>query len=229
MNSLEPLPEETDWGKARANWLFWKDKCLRLLELSNHLKTEHEKESFLIVRGGKVIQEIRNKDPAPNESDVLNEFGEIPVFGNLLKRCDYHYGSAGGSTLPDIVVFRNIKQSDDESFAKFASRIREAASLCNFTSRQEEIKLQIMSGAIHGEKLAMQNVFKPMTLTELEQVGNDLEATKKMYDKKEKREEPLEPVYTVENFGDQRCNHRNGYRKRERSTPYSRVRSSAHK
>lgn len=182
MNLLPVFPDNLNWNEARERWVVWKPLFVRLLELRRGIKSERDKETMLIARGGALIQDIAfAQRPAPGEVTQVEQGGEAPVFENLLKRCDYYF-TANSHAAIDIERFRNVKQKVSEPFTLFVNRLRRLANLCGFgPDADREIKMQMLSGAIDRKLLIQQGVMHDKSLAELETYGMRLEMSRDLF------------------------------------------------
>lgn len=193
LNMLPVFPDKLNWNEARERWVVWKPLFIRLLELRRSIKTQRDKETMLIARGGSLIQDIAfAQRPAPGEVTQVEQGEEIPVFENLLKRCDYYF-TANSHVAIDIERFRSLKQKDDEPFTAFVNRLRRLASLCGFGADSErEIKMQMLSGAKDRKLLIQQGVMYDKSLGELETYGMRLEMSRDLFAGCEESSKPKE-------------------------------------
>lgn len=199
LSLLPVFPDNLNWNEARERWVVWKPLFVRLLELRRNIKSQRDKETILIARGGNLIQDIAfAQRPAPGETDQAGEDGEVPVFDNLLKRCDYYF-TANSHVAIDIERFRGLKQKADEPFTTFVNRLRRLANLCSFGADAErEIKMQILSGAVDRKLLIQQGVMYDKSLAELETYGMRLEMSRDLFASAEGGGKPKEEVKTEE-------------------------------
>lgn len=200
---LPVFPDNLNWNEARERWVVWKPLFVRLLELRRNVKSQRDKETLLIARGGSLIQDIAfAQRPVPEEILQVGQGEELPAFDNLLKRCD-HYFTANSHVAIDIERFRNLKQKADESFTSFTNRLRRLAALCGFGGDTDrEVKMQILSGAVDRKLLIQQGVMYDKSLAELETYGMRLEMSRELFsgsgETKAKEEEKPEEVHVLQ-------------------------------
>lgn len=191
---LPVFPENLNWNEAREKWLTWKKLFERALELKCFGKSQREKETILLMRGGNMIQDIAfNQQPAPGETLEVGTEQEMPVFDNLLKRCEYYF-TINSHVVIDVERFRNIKQKEGESFCTFVANLRRLATLCSFGGNvEQEIKMQIMHGAQDRQFLIQQGICQDKSLAEIEAIGVRLEMTRSMFPQPDTSEVKKEP------------------------------------
>lgn len=211
LSLLPVFPEGLKWNEAREKWTTWRPLAVRLLELRKDIRTQREKETILIARGGSMIQDIAfAQRPAPGEISEPDMSGEVPVFDNLLKRCD-HYFTINSHVAIDIERFRNAKQENDETFCSFIARLRRLGNLCAFGGDMDlQLKMQILSGAKDRKLLIQQGILYDKSLMELETYAMRLEMSRDMMEGKESthviKENPKPDEEAVSALREQRFN-----------------------
>lgn len=183
---LEAFPEGLDYNEAREQWEMWKDLFSRTLELRPDIKSQRLKETLMISRGGTTIRNIAaNQDPAPDEVKAVGQGEELPVFENLVKRCDYYFKNTSNVAI-DMQRFHSIVQRETETFEAFVMRLRRAARTCSYSD--VAIKVQILKGAKDKDVLAQYGIMADKPLGELIAYGMRLEMVKAETVKEEKAE-----------------------------------------
>lgn len=146
---------------------------MRIFSLKKTLRTQEEKEAFLIVAGGLEIQKALVGKPVAGE---ITDADPIPVFDNAMLRLDHHF-KTGTNAITHIIRFKAIKQKKGERFIEFVQRLQENASYCGFGTVEEvEIMLQIRTGAIHAAKLSEMMTRENKSLIEFINYGSSLDA-----------------------------------------------------
>lgn len=187
--SLKEFPDGLNPSARRNEWILWKERLLLLVALKPSLKTQEDKKAFLIVSGGREIQKALNDKPVATE---VMQGESIPVFENALKRLDHHF-QTGTNALTDIIRFRKIKQKKGEQFIDFVQRLQQHASHCGFgESEENEILLQIRTGAIHATKLSEMMTRENKSLADVVNYGSCLDNEEAMAETKLKEEKARE-------------------------------------
>lgn len=164
---LKPFPVGLKPSERRNEWLEWKESLQHMLLLKPTLKTQEEKMAFLVVSGGKEIQKALKGKPIPEETLTK----PTPVFDNAMLRLDKHFNS-GTSAITDIIHFRNLVQLNGEPFTAYLHRLKTQASYCNFGDAEEnEVILQLIKGAIHGETLGRAATRYQRSLADITNIG----------------------------------------------------------
>lgn len=169
---LEKFERGTTPSDTRNKWLLYKERFLFTLSLSTVLKSQEKKYQFLMITGGEQLQ-LAMASTAPVEVEILTE--PIPKFDNAIKRLDSHF-TTGANSIADCVAFKGMKQRPGEAFMEFVYRLQQAAQHCEFGNNiDQQIMLQLETGAICGKKLGKMMIREKKTLNDVINYGAALE------------------------------------------------------
>ena len=155
---LRPF-DTTDPDGLHHRWLVWKQRLLDVFVMKN-VTTDATKLAYLRVLGGEGLANI-----------VINSFGAITDFNDLVQRLETHFNPAHNSAAT-IFQFRRIAQFEGEGFDEFVIRIRAAARGCAFAAPDIDIAQQIIQGCRYDslKREAIRSRTR-LTLAELIQLG----------------------------------------------------------
>lgn len=172
------LLENKDWASLRSDWKTWKFTLLSALSTQEF--SEAAKRAVLIMRGGKLIQELAMRSSPDANEERVGEPDEH-VFENLIKRIENRIKSTASETY-DLTRFNGAMQQEDESIEAFERRLQDLAELCNLHESATEVmvRVRLLSGAKLGRRLTELSLPNPnMTVREITNMGTRLEESER--------------------------------------------------
>ena len=112
----------------------------------------------LMAKGGPVISDVF-KYTAKDSCEILEPINneQIPVFDNLVKRCNAKFRGQNAKVELLIKEFREVQQKQNESFRDFAIRLQKAAEMCQYSAEetQKEVRQQLIGGATNTSAIRL--------------------------------------------------------------------------
>lgn len=169
-----------------TRWKKWKRSLELFLEV-NCVALASRKKSYLLHFGGSQIQDIFFDTPGhdaqpPADSDVYKE---------AIKLLDAH--CAPFSNIPyDRYVFRQMKQSEDESVEKFVGRLREQGRLCDYGAVLDmRVAKQVFDNSVSDE---LREVIIKKKLISVEDIVQEARILETVHRNKEEMKKNTVPV-----------------------------------
>lgn len=190
--TLPRLKDEWTHDQMRLKWPTWRDLFIKVLEITaprHRGWTEAEKHTALMLMGGDHIRDIQMTTRVVTSEQGPDQNGDVPLFSNLIARCNATYKPKDVST--EITIMRAMMQKEGEPIRDFLDKARKQAMLCGYKEGEErdrEVMMLMKDNTIDGKEISKQAVGR--SLEQLEAVAINLEAIRE----KEKRAKPKDEV-----------------------------------
>lgn len=181
---IAPFDTTKDLVELSSEWPKWK-RAFDFFVETKDIKDSNQKCAFLMHAGGMGLQEIfanlpekTNYDKDKESEDEDDDDGEDDVYNNAISKLDNYFCMKRNTTV-ERYIFRSIRQLSEESFDQFIIRLRTQLNRCEFgLLADEHMRDQIIEGT-SSDKLREKALLKnAITLAELSELGQTLEATK---------------------------------------------------
>lgn len=182
VNMMLPSFDTTkDLVELSSEWPKWKRAFEYFIETKRIVSAE-QKCAFLLHSGGMGLQEIfanlpETKQETEGESED-DENEDQNEYEKAILKLDNYFCIKRNITV-ERYIFRNIRQLSDEAIEQYVIRLRRQLNRCDFGSlSDEQLRDQLIEGT-NSDKLREKALLKnTITLAELLELGQTLEATK---------------------------------------------------
>ncbi|XP_037298304.1 uncharacterized protein LOC119190445 [Manduca sexta] len=137
--TLDKFECEGEVGSVAIRWERWKRSLDIYLEAAG-IDTDAKKRACLLHFGGPELQEIFYNIPGANAP--IDDNNKDQIFGIAISKLD-EYFAPKQSKIYERHVFRLLKQGPGEKFEKYLIRLRQQATKCQYTAKDENIIDQI--------------------------------------------------------------------------------------
>lgn len=178
-------------GEDSTRFIRW-EKYIRDVKLNieiNDIVAERQRLYFLAI-AGPYIQELDEQLAVYDQSkdeDVNKD--KKSSFEQLLWRLERHFKPKYNEAM-EKVLFRQIKQEENEDIENFIVKLRNQAKRCKFSNEDDEIKTQIIVNC-RSQKLREKLLEKDLELHEIVQIARLSEMKQRYFSEQDEKKEAL--------------------------------------
>ena len=164
LGNFEPYSDPTTLS---VRWKKWLRRCERFL-VAMDIKDDTRKRALLLFAAGNEVDRI---------FATLSDVGEDKDYKKAVEKLN-EYFSPKKNILFETHKFRQLKQMSEETIDQYCTRLRQQAMICEFSSSENEIKIQIVEGCL-SSRVRRKALQDDLSLADILAYARSLEITDK--------------------------------------------------